>query len=120
MIDVIAVVLGAALGGPARFLLDRWVQLHLVANHPRRIAVGTLTVNVLGSALMGLAVVRTSGTAQVFLAVGFCGSFTTFSTFAALTDESWREGFRLTALAHVVVSVALCFGAFALVSTLAS
>ena len=33
MIDVVAVVLGAALGGPARFLLDRWIQLHLVANH---------------------------------------------------------------------------------------
>lgn len=118
MIDVLAVVLGAALGGPARFLLDRWVQLHVVPNRPRRIAAGTLTVNVLGSALMGLAMVRTSGTAQVFLATGFCGSFTTFSTFAALTDESWRAGYPLTALAHVAVSVLLCFGAFAIVSSL--
>lgn len=112
MIDPIMVALGATLGGPSRFLLDRWIQENVVRNHPSRIPWGILTVNVLGSLLLGVAVASLSGPWLLLAGTGFCGSFTTFSTFAALTDESWREGWRGTAVVNVAASLVLCVAAF--------
>ena len=107
------------MGAPSRYLLDRWVQAAVAVNHPARIPLGTLLVNVLGSAILGCAVARLDGTWLLVVGSGFCGAFTTFSTFAALTDESFREGWRWTALANIVASVTLCLLAFHLGFTLA-
>jgi len=107
------VILGAAVGAPSRFLMDRWLQHLLVPNHPRRIAVGTLGVNILGSAVLGIADARLTGGWLVLIGVGFCGSFTTFSTFAALTEESFREGWTGAAWFSILVSMTLCPVAFA-------
>lgn len=112
MIEPLVVAAGATLGGPARFLLDRWIQENVVRNHPRRIPWGILTVNVLGSLLMGVVIAALSGPWALFAGTGFCGSFTTFSTFAALTEESWREGWRTSALVNVTASVGMCLAAF--------
>lgn len=70
----IYVALGAALGAPARFLVDQYFKKF--TDKP----VGTFTVNILGSFLIGL----TFGTQERwhdFLAIGFAGAFTTWSTF---------------------------------------
>lgn len=112
MTAVVMVTLGAIVGGPSRYLLDRWLQARLVPNHPRRIPIGTLTVNILGSAVLGVATTLLTGPAYSLVATGFCGSFTTFSTFAALTDESWREGWPIVATANAAVSVVACLLAF--------
>lgn len=120
MIAVLLVAAGAVVGGPARYLLDRWIQEAIARNHPRRIPVGTLTVNVLGSAVLGVAAVLLTGPAYLVVGLGFCGSFTTFSTFAALSEESLREGWPVVAVANAAASVALCFGAFWLAYSLAS
>jgi CrcB protein len=112
-VSALLVMLGAAVGAPSRFLLDRWLQQVLVPNHPRRIAVGTLVVNILGSAVLGFADARLTGQWLLLVGSGFCGSFTTFSTFAALTEESFREGWKGTAWASILVSMALCPAAFA-------
>ena len=68
------VILGAAIGAPARFLVDQYFKKF--TDKP----VGTFTVNILGSFLIGL----TFGSTEQwhdFLAIGFAGSFTTWSTF---------------------------------------
>jgi CrcB protein len=111
--SVLLVALGASLGAPARYLVDRWLQHIFVTNHPKRIPVGTLGVNVLGSGILGVVDARLTGGWLLLLGTGFCGAFTTFSTFAALTEESFREGWTKAAWANIVASLGLCLAAFA-------
>lgn len=87
-VNLIAIFIGSGLGGVCRYLLSKTVQSHVAAS-----AVfpwGTLAVNVLGCLLIGLfyglldrfcpdSVI--SQQLRLFLTVGFCGGFTTFSTF---------------------------------------
>lgn len=120
MIGILMVTAGAVLGGPARYLVDRWIQSSIATNHPRRIPIGTLTVNVIGSAVLGVASATLAGPAYLFVGIGFCGSFTTFSTFAALSEESLREGWPAVAVANAAASVGLCFVAFWLTHSLAA
>jgi CrcB protein len=93
------VVLGAFVGAPARLLVSRAV----VDEN------GTLIVNVLGSLLLGL-FAGLSGNAYALLGVGFCGAFTTYSTFAveAVTLRARSD------LRYVAMSLALCCAACAL------
>ncbi len=73
------VALGAALGAPARYLISRAVQVR----HRMWMPLGTMTVNVLGSLLLGVLVGAGSGqTLMLLVGTGFCGTLTTFSTFA--------------------------------------
>lgn len=94
---VLGIALAGALGAPARFLLDGWLSDRLARTFPW----GTLAVNVSGSLLLGL--VAGLGlyhglpqTPRLLLATGFCGAYTTFSTFAYETvrlaeDASVRQ-----------------------------
>lgn len=68
------VILGAGLGAPARFLIDQYFKK--ITDKP----LGTFVVNVAGSFLIGLSVVSPEHWHD-FLAVGFAGAFTTWSTF---------------------------------------
>ena len=68
------VALGAALGAPARFLIDQYFRT--VTRKP----IGTFTVNIVGSFLIGLTFSDKSQWHD-FLAIGFAGAFTTWSTF---------------------------------------
>jgi CrcB protein len=68
------VVLGASLGASARFLIDQYFRR--LTNKP----IGTFLVNVLGSFLVGLTFANKTHWHD-FLALGFAGAFTTWSTF---------------------------------------
>jgi CrcB protein len=68
------VILGAAIGAPARFVIDQF--LRKFSNAPW----GTFTVNVLGSFVIGLTWGATDNTTAL-VAIGFAGAFTTWSTF---------------------------------------
>jgi CrcB protein len=72
--NTLMVMLGAAIGAPARFLIDQYFRRF--TDKP----IGTFTVNVLGSFIIGVAYSSTEHLYD-FLAIGFAGAFTTWSTF---------------------------------------
>lgn len=96
------VALGAALGAPLRF----WLAERLDGEG---FPWGIWLANLLGSTLLGLLVgVGTDGRALVLLGVGFCGAFTTFSTFAVRTVGLGTRRGTVYALATVIGSLAGC------------
>lgn len=68
------VIIGAAIGAPARFAIDQFI--HRFTNRPY----GIFVVNVLGSFLLGLTFKSTTHSHDL-VAIGFAGAFTTWSTF---------------------------------------
>ena len=101
-----AVAAGSALGGAARYLIGL-----ALATRSGTFPVGTLLVNVAGGFLLGLFVRSASGSTSVemrlFLTVGLCGGFTTFSTFSLETVRLLQDEATARALAYVVASVLL-------------
>jgi CrcB protein len=100
-------------GAVARYVVGGWVHRVVPASFPY----GTLTVNALGSLLLGalfaLATERAALSAEVRLVigVGFLGAFTTFSTFSLETMNLVREGSYALAGANVAMNLGLCLGA---------
>ncbi|HJE60440.1 MAG TPA: fluoride efflux transporter CrcB [Nocardiopsis listeri] len=102
------VALGAAVGAPTRFLVDLTLQHRLGRTFPW----GTLTVNVVGSLIMGtLLALPLPPEALSLLGTGFCGALTTYSTFAHETVQLARTGARRRALVLVLAHLALGVGA---------
>ncbi|GII06093.1 fluoride efflux transporter FluC [Planobispora takensis] len=100
--SALLVALGAAVGAPLRYLTDRAVQSRRGAAFPW----GTLTVNVIGSALLGaLLALPVPGWAMTLAGTGLCGALSTYSTFAYETVRLAGSGARLRAVLNVVVSV---------------
>jgi len=82
---------------------------------PARFPWATLAVNVLGSLLIGWLMARlgpmetpTAASMRNLLTTGFCGGFTTFSTFSWQTLEQMQKGQWGAAAANVLLSVSLC------------
>ena len=113
---------GSALGGLARYLVSRGL-LPWSTGFP----LGTLLINVAGSFLIGYYGTLTlpggryaaGENARLFVMVGFCGGFTTFSSFSLQTLDLLRSGMWLRSAANVLLSVVLCLAAVALGSALA-
>lgn len=104
--EFLAVAAGGALGSAARHLLaGRLLAGATLLCFP----LGTFTVNALGSLFIGLLLgALRSQTAAWLLVTGFCGGFTTFSTFSADTVRMLRAGSLAPAAAYVVLSMAVC------------
>jgi CrcB protein len=89
-----AVAIGSAVGGVSRYYLSTAVQQRFGATFPW----GTLLVNIIGSLLVGfiiryaLATPVVSAEVRALLTTGFCGGFTTFSTFSFETVTLIEEG----------------------------
>ncbi len=105
------VVAGALVGAPLRLLATR-----LAARNGGEPARGTLAVNVVGSALLGLVLgaAATPPAVVALVGVGFCGTLTTFSTFGADVLRMVEQRRLARGLAHVVATVVLGVGAAAL------
>ena len=101
------IALGSAAGGIARFLLGGLVQQRMGPGFPW----GTLLVNVSGSLLLGflmryaLASPAISVELRGLLTAGFCGGFTTFSTFSYDTMVMLEDGELKRAGAYILLSV---------------
>ena len=117
------VALGGALGTMARYGFARWalpISLYLPC--------GTLLINIFGSLLIGFLGTLTlaggkypvSEQLRLFVMVGICGGFTTFSAFSLQTLDLLRSGAWIRAMLNIVLSVVLCVGAVALGHLLAA
>ncbi len=119
------VMLGGALGGPARFGLAHWFALHM----GQRLPWGTLVVNVSGSLAIGALAAHliasgmapamatggdSSAAAWHLLAIGFLGAYTTVSSFSLQWLTLLRQRRPGMAFAYLVGSVGLCLLAVAL------
>ena len=104
MTKILLVFTGGGLGAVCRFLVTTALAGKL-GNFP----LGTLTANFFGSLLMGLVVGILAGrfdSVRLFVAVGFLGGFTTFSSFSAETLALIQNGQICAAAANIIVSVA--------------
>ena len=112
MLTVVWVALGGALGTVARFGLN----LAITARTGDLFPWGTLVINIVGSFVIGLFATLTtidgrlavSADVRLFVLVGICGGFTTFSSFSLQTLALIEAGQPLRAGLNVLASVALC------------
>jgi fluoride exporter len=118
----VLVFLGAALGAPARYLIDRAVQ----ARHDSLFPWGTFTVNLVGCLILGgLAGAGTALPDPVLAAAGtgFCGALTTYSTFSYESLRLAERKAYLFAALNIGVSIAagvgMTFLAYAVVDAFA-
>jgi CrcB protein len=106
-------VIGSIAGGIARYVLAGTVYRFFGTSFPH----GTLVVNMIGCFLIGIlgafadkALIGPDG--HMLLMIGFCGAFTTFSTFILETSNLAGDGEMIKALANVLISVLLGFVLF--------
>ena len=110
------VTLGSAMGGLLRYAITRWAMTMWMGS-----TWGTVAINVAGSFLIGWFGTFTlqsgrypaSDNIRLFVMVGICGGFTTFSSFSLQTFDLMRQGSWMRALVNVAASVLLCLAAVA-------
>jgi CrcB protein len=105
---VLLLIVGGAIGAPARYLTEVLIS----SRHDSVFPWGTLTVNAVGSFLLGIlaAAVAVGGAPGWLLTLGgtgFCGALTTFSTFGFETLRLAEDGSWLAAALNVLVSLAV-------------
>jgi CrcB protein len=112
VIDLIVISIGAIAGANARYLLSRFAAKELGPVFPY----GTLFINIAGSLIVGFFVVWTTERVltdprwRLLVVVGFCGSFTTFSSYAFETMAYFEQGQWLLMLTNVLTNNFLCLG----------
>jgi fluoride exporter len=115
---VLLVALGAAVGAPLRYLVDRAVQ----ARHDSLFPWGTFAVNAAGSFVLGglaTTTVHTPAPVMAAIGTGLCGALTTYSTFGYETVRLLQERARLLAVLNAVASIVAGLGAAAVGAALA-
>jgi fluoride exporter len=111
--EVLTISLGAIFGANARYFLSRYAAKILGPMFPY----GTLIINILGSLIVGFFVIWTTERVlinprwRLLVVVGFCGAFTTFSSFAFETMAYFEQGQWLLMLANFLSNNVLCLGA---------
>lgn len=109
----VLVAIGGLVGSVARYWLSGVVQTLTGASFPS----GTLAVNILGSFVIGLVMTLSfdrgllNEDMRILLSTGFCGGFTTMSTFSYETLALLRDGEQLLAVGNVGTTFAACLGA---------
>lgn len=106
---LLLIALGGAVGSLLRYLVGGAIQRSSATGFP----VGTLFVNVVGCFLVGVFVrfllnMQTSVELRALLIVGFCGGFTTFSTFSYETVGLLEGGEYVRAAMYMLGSLLLC------------
>lgn len=115
--DYVWVAIGSALGGVGRYTAAMAIARLTGPQFPW----GTILINIVGSFIIGLVATMTASGGRfaappelrVFIMVGFCGGFTTFSSFSLQTLELLRDGRTGEALGNIALSVVLCMAGVA-------
>ena len=107
------IALGAVVGASARYFLSGLVARSVSAAFPY----GTLLINITGSLMLGFFLAYSTDRVlldprwRLLVAIGFCGSYTTFSSYAFESFTLMEQGQWLLAGFNVVASNALCLAA---------
>jgi fluoride exporter len=112
------VMVGSALGGLLRFIIGK---LAIPIDTSIGFPIGTVLINLIGSFVIGYFGTLTLHTGKyavsenmrIFVMIGICGGFTTFSSFSLQTFDLARSGAWGRALANIILSVVLCVAAVA-------
>ena len=110
MLDVLVISLGAIVGANARYFISRYAAQTLGPVFPY----GTLIINITGSLIVGFFVIWTSERVlidprwRLLVVVGFCGAFTTFSSYAFESMAYFEQGQWLLMLANIFSNNLLC------------
>lgn len=106
MLNIFSIFIGGGIGAILRFLTGVFCSNILKCNLP----VATFLVNILGCFILGMLFVivektQINSVLKLALTVGFCGSFTTFSTFSLEILEMLKHNQIFTAIVYIVLSI---------------
>ena len=110
---VLWISLGAIAGANARYFISRWAARIFNPAFPY----GTLIINITGSMLLGFFLIWTSERVladprwRLMIAIGFCGAYTTFSSYAFETMYYFEQGHWLLFAVNILVNNVLCLAA---------
>jgi CrcB protein len=111
--DILVISIGAILGANARWIISRYAARVLGPTFPY----GTLFINVTGSFIVGFFMIWATERVlldprwRLLIVVGFCGAFTTFSSYAFETMAYFEQGQWLLMFANFASNNLLCLGA---------
>jgi len=99
--NILAVFIGSGIGGVFRWAISQWLN----GQYP----LGTFAVNAIGCFLIGLLtkILPTDANLRMLLLTGFCGGFTTFSTFMNENIIMMRGSQLLFSIAYIILSLSI-------------
>lgn len=112
MNNLLLVFLGGGLGSVVRFGISEFVKSNFKTIFP----IATLCSNIISCFILALAIgffsekIGANPTLKMLIIIGFCGGFSTFSTFSYETVELMRSGNLIIAIANILISVIVCVG----------
>ncbi len=121
-LTILYIALAGVAGTLSRYGLEGWIQSRTATGFP----LGTLTVNLAGSLLLGFIIRVATGTALIApdiraaLTIGFCGAFTTMSTFSYESVALLSDGDYLRAALYMSATIVGCVVAVILGTALAN
>ncbi len=101
--DFLLVGIGGAFGSMTRYGLTLLASYASIASE-----IGTFAANAIGSLLIGIIIALSKGDWYLLGAVGFCGGFTTFSTFSAQAVHLLQSGQRTMSVLYIIASLIVC------------
>ena len=110
MNQLLLIFIGGGLGSLVRFAFSKFIQENIDKTFP----FGTLGVNVLASLILGILVgmfetkTLINSNYRTFIAIGFCGGFSTFSTFSNDTLQLIQNNRITEAFLNIFLNVILC------------